>query len=86
MSKDFTKHDENIKKYATPSSDHLFMIQDSLIVFKETQTKIRHNFFANEKFYTKRERLYIHTTVAFLSMQVRATDKDDCRKLVSMMS
>ena len=85
MEKDFTNHDNTMKTYATPASDHVFKTREHVIVLEETQANICHSFFSKALFSTKGERPDIHITLTFLSISVRYPDKDARKKLARIM-
>ena len=50
MEKDFTNHDNTMKTYATPASDHVFKTREHVILLEETQSNICHSFFPRHCF------------------------------------
>ena len=85
MVKTFTNHYDTVNTYATIVSDHLSKTAEGSIVLEDTHANIYHNFGAKALFPTNRSRLEIRTAVAFLRTLVRATYKDEQKKLSCMI-
>ena len=52
--KDFAKHDENMKKSATPESYQLLKTREDAIILEDTQEKIYNNCFSKALFSTNK--------------------------------
>ena len=85
MLEHFHKFDPNKTISRTPSDDHLFKVRDDQPKLDEQKSQVFHTFTVKALFATKRARLHINMSVAFLTTRVICPDKDDWNKLLRMM-
>ena len=85
MLEDFHKFDPSKTASRTPAVDHLFKVRDDQPKLNKQKAQTFHTFTAKSLFATKRARLDIHTSVAFLTTRVMCPDEDDWNKLLRMM-
>jgi hypothetical protein len=71
------------KSSVAPES--LFKVDERGEKLKQDKDVEFHNMVAKTLYATKRARMDTCTAIAFLTMRVRAPDKDDCTKLVHLM-
>ena len=85
MLEDFHKFDPRKTISRTPAADHLFKVRDDQPKLDEQKSQTFHTFTAKSLFATKRARLDIHTSVAFLKTRIICPDEDDWNKLLRIM-
>ena len=85
MLEDFHKFDPNKTISKTPADDNLFKVRDDQPKLDEQKAQVFHTFTAKALFSTKRARLDIYTSVAFLTTRVICPDEYDWNKLLHMM-
>lgn len=70
---------------STPAATHIFETNDNGEPLDEDTAQFFHHYVAKALFLCKRARPDIQTAVAFLSIRVKQTDKDDYKKLKRLM-
>jgi hypothetical protein len=81
----FAEHDNSESVAAAAAARHLFKVNDDAQSLAEQQMTICHNFVANCLFLTKQAVLDVATDVVFLSVQVKASDVNNWKKLTRMI-